>query len=165
MNHYPAILSAAACALISSAAMGADAVVDAKPYRVVGGQVDNATFTGWRVYHETCYICHGLDAVGTSVAPSLVERMHDLSAKDFAIKVATSYRIVLGLDQAHGDDPSAIREAMAAEVERHADNALLMPAWEGNPQVKPRLSDLYAYLKARSDGALGPGKPRRLADC
>jgi hypothetical protein len=90
--------------------------------------------------------------------------MQHLSAQDFAIKVATSYRIVLGLEAASGDDPTAIREAMMAEVKRQEDPILLMPAWEGDPKVKPHLSDLYAYLKARSDGALGPGKPRRLAN-
>jgi len=53
---------------------------------------------------------------------------------------------------------------MMAEVNRREDPVLLMPAWEGDPKVKPHLSDLYAYLKARSDGVLEPGKPRRLAD-
>jgi hypothetical protein len=163
MKRYVAILSAILAAAASPRVTADDHPASPAPYRVVGGRVDNATYIGWQVYHQSCYLCHGLDAVGTALAPSLVDSMHHLSAQDFAIKVATSYRIVLGLDAASGDDPTAIREAMMAEVRRQEDPLLLMPAWEGDPKVKPHLSDLYAYLKARSDGALGPGKPRRLA--
>jgi hypothetical protein len=163
MKPCVAALSAILAGGASTAALAGD-VPAPTPYRVVGGRVDNATYTGWRVYHQSCHLCHGLDAVGTALAPSLVDSMHHLSAQDFAVKVATSYRIVLGLDAATGDDPTAIREAMMAEVKRQEDPILLMPAWEGDPKVKPHLSDLYAYLKARSDGALGPGKPRRLAN-
>jgi hypothetical protein len=163
MKRYVAILSAILAAAASPRVTADDHPASPAPYRVVGGRVDNATYTGWQLYHQSCYLCHGLDAVGTALAPSLVDSMHHLSAQDFAIKVATSYRIVLGLDAASGDDPTAIREAMMAEVRRQEDPLLLMPAWEGDPKVKPHLSNLYAYLKARSDGALGPGKPRRLA--
>ena len=165
MKLNAAILSTILTAAASSPVITAgEAPANKVPYQVVGGRVDNATYTGWRVYHQSCYLCHGLDAAGTALAPSLVDSMHHLSAQDFAVKVATSYRIVVGLDAAKADDPTAIREAMMAEVKRHEDPILLMPAWEGDPKVKPHLSDLYAYLKARSDGALGPGKPRRLAD-
>jgi hypothetical protein len=34
-----------------------------------------------------------------------------------------------------------------------------MPAWQDNPNIDPYLDDLWAYLKARADGALGPGRP------
>ena len=39
-----------------------------------------------------------------------------------------------------------------------------MPAFGENPEVALRLNDLYGYLKARSDGVLGPGKPKRIGD-
>ncbi len=35
----------------------------------------------------------------------------------------------------------------------------LMPPWKGNPKVVENIDKIYAYLKARSDGALGEGKP------
>jgi hypothetical protein len=38
---------------------------------------------------------------------------------------------------------------------------LRMPAWEDNAGIRPRVTDLYAYLRARADGALGPGTPKR----
>jgi hypothetical protein len=34
-----------------------------------------------------------------------------------------------------------------------------MPAWEDDPNVKPAIVDLYAYLHARADGALGAQRP------
>jgi hypothetical protein len=39
-----------------------------------------------------------------------------------------------------------------------------MPAWEGDSKVRPYLLDLYAYLRARADGVLGPGRPQRIAE-
>jgi hypothetical protein len=131
------------------------------PYRIVNGTVDDSTYNGWRAYHSACHTCHGPDGVGTSVAPSLVERLKDLSAKQFAIKVITSYRIVFGAQEIEGDDQTAVRERFAEEAMRRERGDLVMPAWEHNAAVKPHVMDLYAYLRARADGALGPGKPIR----
>jgi hypothetical protein len=89
--------------------------------------------------------------------------VRDLSAHDFTVKVLTSYRIVLDSAAASADDSTAVREAMVAEVLRRERGVVVMPAWQGDSKVRPHLLDLYAYLKARADGALGPGKPRRLA--
>ena len=134
----------------------------AKPYRVVNGRVDDATYRGWRAYHSACHACHGVDAVGTAIAPSLVERVRDLSAKQFTIKVITSYRIVMGQSEAQGDDQTAIRERFAEEAMRSEAGELRMPAWGNDEAMRPRVTDLYAYLRARADGALGPGAPKRL---
>jgi mono/diheme cytochrome c family protein len=134
----------------------------APPYRVVNGKVDDATYRGWRAFHSACHACHGVDAVGTSVAPSLVERVRNLTAKQFTIKVLTSYRIVMGQSEAEGDDQTAIRERLAEEAMRTEAGELRMPAWGDNAAIKPRVTDLYAYLRARADGALGPGEPKRL---
>jgi hypothetical protein len=159
MKLLAVMFSLLICTLFAMASSGGDAAAE-PPYRIVNGRVDRATFTGWRIYHQSCHVCHGVDAVGTAIAPSLTERLRELSPEEFAIKVATSYRIVRDLEEATGDDPAARREALILRLKAHEDPVLLMPAWEGYPTVKPHLSDLYAYLKARSDGALGPGKPR-----
>lgn len=129
----------------------------AAPYRIVAGKVDDSTFLGWGAYHSACHTCHGPDAVGTAVAPSLVERVKLLSARDFTIKVLTSYRIV-----APAGDPTGQRDAFLEEILRRERGELTMPAWEGEGKVRPHVLDLYAYLRARADGALGPGKPQRM---
>jgi len=134
---------------------------DAKPYRIVGGKVDDATYRGWRAYHSACHTCHGVDAVGTTIAPSLVERVSHMSARQFTNKVLTSYRITLPSGEATGDDSTAAHDAILDEVLRRERGDLVMPAWEGDTKVRPHILDLYAYLRARADGALGPGKPQR----
>ena len=132
-------------------------------YRVVQGKVDRGTYTGWRLFHTTCYGCHGVGAVGTDLAPNLVERVKTLTPRAFAAKVLTSYRIVLPPNDANTEDRSAVREAMIEEVmrrERGARGQIVMPAWEADLNVKPHVLDLFAYLSARADGKLGPGKPK-----
>jgi hypothetical protein len=37
----------------------------------------------------------------------------------------------------------------------------VMPGWKDNPNVNKRFEDLYAYLMARSDGVLLPGRPKK----
>jgi hypothetical protein len=38
-----------------------------------------------------------------------------------------------------------------------------MPAWDDDEGVPPHVLDLYAYLSARADGEIGPGRPRVVA--
>jgi hypothetical protein len=38
----------------------------------------------------------------------------------------------------------------------------VMPAWGQNLNIDPYIDDLWAYLKARADGVLGPGRPQKL---
>jgi cytochrome c5 len=37
----------------------------------------------------------------------------------------------------------------------------VMPAWGQNPNVKDFIDELYAYQRARADGVLLPGRPKR----
>jgi hypothetical protein len=37
-----------------------------------------------------------------------------------------------------------------------------MDGFAGDPNVEPYLDDIYAYLQARADGALGRGRPVKL---
>lgn len=134
-------------------------------YRVVQGKVDRGTYAGWRLFHATCYGCHGVDAVGTDMAPNLVERVKTLTPRAFATKVLTSYRIVLPATEANTEDRTAMREAMIEEVmrrERGARGQIVMPAWQADAKVNTHVLDLFAYLSARADGKLGLGEPKAM---
>lgn len=132
-------------------------------YRVIEGKVDRGTYTGWRLFHTTCYGCHGVGAVGTDIAPNLVERVKTLTPRAFATKVLTSYRIVLPVNEANNEDRDTERAALIEDVmrrERGTRGQVMMPAWEADPTVNAHVLDLFAYLTARADGKLGPGEPK-----
>ena len=97
-------------------------------------KVDKQTYIGWRTYHAVCHVCHAQDAVGSTFAPSLVERVGAISEERFMDVVANGYTGQIGV----------------------------MPAWKDNPNVNKRYDALYSYLKARADGVLPPGRPQRL---
>ena len=157
----------ARCALLLLALWTVPSLHAAKPpapgdYRVVAGQVDHGTFNGWLVFHTACYGCHGTDATGTDLAPNLLQSVKAMTPRAFATKVVTSYRIVAQ----DSDDPAAAREALLEEVvrkERGKRGQIVMPAWEGDRMVDAHLLDLFAYLSARADGQLAPGRPRLAA--
>ncbi len=134
-------------------------------YRVQDGKVDARTFVGWRVYHESCVTCHGADAISTGTAPDLRERISTYTEKEFSIKVLNRYLVNVPSDTAGSEAGSVVREAFVAEMQSQeaAQQApVTMPEWEGHPLIQDRVSALYAYLKARADGALQPGKPELL---
>lgn len=164
IHSYACLTALMLVATLTAAAAENSAEKQEKPYRVIDGKVDEATFLGWQAFHSACHTCHGVDASGTSVAPNLVERVKGLSARDFTIKVLTSYRLVFPSGEVTGDDPTALRSGFVEEVLRRERGELVMPAWEGDQKMHPHVLDLYAYLRARADGVLGPGRPQRITD-
>jgi hypothetical protein len=148
------LLMLLACGL-TLAAQARDDTLPPGEYRVAGSRVDRGTWLGWRVFHAACHACHGVGGVGTDLAPSLVERVKTMTPRDFAAKVLTSYRLV-PLDV----DDAAERERLLEEVmkrDRRTRGQVLMPAWDVHERVASHVLDLYAYLNARADGAVGPG--------
>jgi hypothetical protein len=146
--------------LVSGVAQGAEP--EPGTYRIEKGRVDRNTYLGWKLFHTSCFTCHGRDATGTDLAPNLTERIKFITPRDFATKVMTSYRIIVPSGDAAGGESSGYRDAVIEEVmrkQRGEKGSVAMPAWETNSRVKPHILDLYAYLTARADGALGPGKP------
>lgn len=97
-------------------------------------KVDKQTYIGWRTYHAVCHVCHAQDAVGSTFAPSLVERLGVIDKERFMDVLANGYTGQIGV----------------------------MPGWKDNPNVNKKYDELYGYLKARADGALPPGRPTRL---
>jgi mono/diheme cytochrome c family protein len=150
-------LIALAANLLAQPASAAERAPPPGEYRITQGRVDSGTYNGWRIFNSACFSCHGKGGVGTDLAPNLVERIKTMTPRAFAAKVLTSYRLVPG-----DDDGAAGRDALLDEVmkrDRRARGQVVMPAWEDDARVPPHVLDLYAYLNARADGALGPGRP------
>lgn len=110
-----------------------------KPYIIEDGKVDYGTYNGFRRYHNTCHVCHGPDALGSSFAPALKESMKTMSYTDF-LDVVTNGR--------------------QAKTSGNADS--VMPSFAENADVMLYIDHIYAYLKARADDAVGRGRPDRL---
>ncbi len=146
--------------LISLQAHGEDAPA---PYRIVDGKVDRNTYLGWRVFNSACHICHGVDATGTVVAPNLVQRVKDMDSQRFATAVLQRYVITLYSGQI-ADNQTALREGFIELVIKREQGELIMPTWDRDPNVKPHIMDLYAYLRARADGHLGDGRPVQIEE-
>jgi methanol metabolism-related c-type cytochrome len=108
-----------------------------KPYSITDGKVDQATYNGWRRYHASCHTCHGPDGLGSSYAPNLVDSLKVISYDEFAEVVINGRQNVSTGQQS------------------------VMPAFGEVMDVATYLDDIYAYLEARADGALGRGRPQR----
>ena len=111
---------------------------NAKPYVVKNGKVDQHTYNGWRRYTESCMRCHGPDGAGSSYAPDLTDSLKHMTEQQFKEVVINGRTNV---NQA---------------------NENVMPPFGEVEDVVLYLDDIYAYLKARSDGVLGRGRPQRL---
>ena len=46
-----------------------------------------AVYNGWKVWHVYCYRCHGMNAIATTLAPSLIEPNGQLPRAQFLRKV------------------------------------------------------------------------------
>ena len=112
--------------------IGNGAQVAPVPYRVIDGKVDESTYNGYRRYHAACNHCHGPDGLGSSFGPSLV------------------------------DAPLEVDAFRAAVLEGRGTGASVMKGFAQDANVEPHVDDIYAYLRARADGALGRGRPTRL---
>lgn len=112
---------------------------DGNPTYKVGedGTVDWFTYSGFRRYHSECHVCHGPDALGSSFAPALATTMKALPYDEF-LDVVVNGRVNVGTAQQN-----------------------TMPGFGLNKNVMCFLDDIYVYLKARADGAIGRGRPAK----
>lgn len=109
-----------------------------RPYIVKDGRVDFHTFNGYRRYGDNCLRCHGPDGLGSSYAPNLTDSLKHMTKEQFEEVVING------------------RKNVTTATEN------VMPAFGTVPDVVENLDDIYSYLKARSDGVLGRGRPKRL---
>ena len=104
------------------------AAEDEKLYQVIDGKIDENTFEGWRTYNGGgCGQCHGSGGSGKSVK-NLVE---SLIFKNNEKEIFKNY------------------------ITNGVPNTLMKPH-KNDGRVMENMDNLYAYLKARSDGILGP---------
>ena len=87
---------------------------------------------GYRAFSQ-CQVCHGLDGSGSTIGPSLLDKMNEIDRARFMDVVANGYQGQIGV----------------------------MPPWKENPNVMKYVDQLYAYLMARSDRVLPGGKIKR----
>jgi mono/diheme cytochrome c family protein len=116
----------------SLSAAAQEGVRPGKFYQMVGGKVDARTYNGFRRYNSVCSHCHGPDGMGSTFGPSLIDRLSEID---------TFRRIVR---------------------EGRSSGASVMKGFAGDPNVEPYVDDIYAYLQARADGALGRGRPVKM---
>ncbi len=133
------LLLAASVLPVVPSAQATDAPAAAKPYVVKdGNKVDMNTYKGYLYYGDQCMRCHGPDGAGSSYAPALVQSLKVMS------KEQVENTIING--------------------RKHVDqsNDKVMPAFGTNEDVVENIDNIYAYLLARSDGALGRGHPEHM---
>src|SRR5262249_29906972 len=102
-----------------------------KCYQIADGKVDAQTFNGFRRYHAGCNHCHGQDGAGSTFAPSPVVMLAGIDLFRRAVKGGPT------------------------------NGSSGMKGVGDDPHNAPDNDDIYAYLHARAEGALGPGRPAR----
>ena len=95
--------------------------------------VDQTTYDGWKQYNLNCARCHGEDVLGSTIAPHLI-----MSLKP--------------------NGPINTQEAFT-EVVCAGRPAKGMPSWCALGMEPAKINQLYSYVKGRSEGKIGPGRP------
>jgi len=101
------------------------------------GTVDWYTYSGYRRYHSECHVCHGPDGEGSTYAPGVKDSLKTMTYAEF-LEVVINGR----------------------KVER-AGQVSVMPALGTNENVSCFLDDLYIYLRARANDAVGRVRPAK----
>lgn len=126
--------------LVGAATASAQEFDPERPYQIdADGTVSWPVYSGFRRYHAECHVCHGPDGLGSSFGPALVNSLKTLTYDQFAEIVVNGRK----------------------NVTTAQEN--VMPSFGLNPNVMCFLDDIYSYLKARSDDAIGRGRPEKHA--
>jgi hypothetical protein len=95
--------------------------------------VDQGTYDGWKQYNLNCARCHGEDVLGTTIAPHLVVSLKPngpINTQEAFVQVVCAGRPEKG-----------------------------MPAWCSLGLEPAKINQIYSYVKGRSEGKIGPGRP------
>ena len=122
----------------ANAEQSAEQAMEEKPYNIDSeGRVDWYTFSGFRRYHAECHVCHGPAGLGSSFAPNLLDSLKVLGYEKF-LEVVVNGRVNISTESQN-----------------------VMPGFGTNLNVMCFLDDIYAYLYARADGAIGTERPNK----
>ena len=159
--HRLALASLTVAALVVVAAGCAVEVQNTQPARELAHQAlpEGEVYIGWRVFQQKCAGCHGTAATGSATAPDLLPSLREMGSHQFVSLVLRRYNWILAT--AESSPESAAQSAMVEKILQGKEQALVMPAWQGDATVTAHIIGLYAYLSARADGAQGPGRPSR----
>jgi len=112
---------------------------------------------GWRLFQQKCATCHGSEGTGTARGPDLLPRVREMGSHQFAGLVLRKYEWIFAA--AESEASSTSDDPLAEKILRGREAEIAMPAWQGNPAVTAHIDDLYAYLSARAEGTVRPGRP------
>ena len=97
--------------------------------------VSQEVYDGWKQYNLNCARCHGEDVLGTTIAPHLIVSLKPdgpINTKESFLQVVCAGRPPKG-----------------------------MPSWCALGMDPQTIEKIYAYVKARSDAKMSPGRPAR----
>lgn len=97
-----------------------------------GNELDADSYEGFKLYRNWCARCHGTYGQGM-VGPNLADSLKIISKDEFFNTIEKGKTGTIGS----------------------------MPAWSANPKVMDGRENLYRYLQARSDSAIGEVKPKK----
>lgn len=122
---------------VAAPATSASASVDCPPGAAAAEacKVSKELYLGWRSFHTHCFQCHGGSAMGSTFAPNLMERL--------ATRVD------------HARFLEVLQKGYVGQMGA-------MPSFAKNTAVQKDQEAIYAYLVARRDGLLPPGRPQRM---
>jgi hypothetical protein len=95
--------------------------------------VDQTTYDGWKQYNLNCARCHGEDVLGSTIAPQLIMSLKPngpINTQEKFVEVVCAGRPEKG-----------------------------MPSWCALGMDPAKINQIHAYVKGRSEGKIGPGRP------
>jgi hypothetical protein len=95
--------------------------------------VSQAVYEGWKQFNLNCARCHGEDVQGTTIAPHLIVSLKPngpINSKELFVQTVCAGRPAKG-----------------------------MPAWCALGLDMDKISNIYQYVKGRSDAKISPGRP------
>jgi len=78
-----------ACAVAAGIAADLAAAQNPPPATTKSQELYQNVYSGWKVWHVYCYRCHGINAVGTTLAPNLTDPNEKMSLLSFKTVVKT----------------------------------------------------------------------------